>query len=340
MTTISLQDGHAAHAQPGHPERPARLDAIRTAIETDPVLAALPRLSGFPASVDDLARVHPEAYLDLVETFCATGGGQLDADTYATAASWDVARQACGDLLALVDAVCTGGARTAFALGRPPGHHARPFQAMGFCLIANVAVAARHAQAVHGAERVMIVDVDVHHGNGTQEVFEADPSVLFVSSHQADIYPGTGRLGETGVGAGEGLTVNLPVPGGTANNLVDLYRTVLPPLAERFRPDLVLVSAGYDGHYLDPLGSLGLSVTGLSDLLGVVHEAADRWAEGRMVLTLEGGYQAEALAACVAAALHRLIDPSASVADPFGPTLLGSADLGPLTEAVRGLHGV
>lgn len=340
MTTISFLDGHAAHAQPGHPERPARLDAVRAAIQADPALAAIPRLSGFPASVDDLARVHPEAYLDLLDTFCATGGGQLDPDTYATPASWDVARQACGDLLALVDAVCTGRTQNAFALGRPPGHHARPFQGMGFCLLSNVAVAARHAQAVHGAERVMIVDVDVHHGNGTQEAFYSDPSVLFVSSQQEGLFPGTGALEEIGAGVGEGSTVNLPVPGGTGDGLVDLYRAVLPPLAARFQPDLVLISAGFDAHRLDPLGGLGMSVSGLVDLLGVVHEAADQWAEGRLVLSLEGGYNPDALAACVAATLHRLGDPTAEVVDPFGPSHLDAPDLGPLTEAVRALQGI
>lgn len=340
MTATSFLEGHAAHAAAGHPERPARLDAIRSAIEADPALDALVRLSGFPASREALERVHDPAYLDLLDVFCITGGGQLDVDTYATDASCEVARQGCGDLLALVDAVLTGRATNAFALTRPPGHHARPMQAMGFCLLSNVAVAARHAQAEHGAERVMIVDIDVHHGNGTQEAFYDDPSVLFVSSQQEDIYPGSGHLGETGAEAGEGATVNLPVPDGTGDRLVDLYRAVLPPLAERFRPDVVLVSAGYDAHRLDPLAGLGLSVTGLADLVGVAHEAADRWAGGRLVLSLEGGYHAEALAAGVAATLRRLLDPAGAVDDPFGQSRLDEPDLGPLTEAVRALHGL
>ena len=340
MTVIALPNGDAAHAHAGHPERPARLDAVRAAVATDVELGPLVRLEAPPAPREALERVHPAEYLDLVETFCRTGGGRLDVDTYATPASYDVARTACGALLAVVDAVMMGNADNGFALARPPGHHARPARAMGFCLLANVAVAARHARAVHGAERVLVVDFDVHHGNGTQEAFYDDPNVLFFSSHQADIYPGTGHLGETGADAGEGLTVNVPVPARTGNGLVGLYRQLVPPLAERFRPDLVLVSAGYDVHRLDPLAGLALSVTGLADLVGVVQETADRWAGGRLALALEGGYHTEALAAGVAATLRRLLDPAAEVEDPFGPTQLQEPDLGPVLDAVRAAHGL
>lgn len=340
MTVATFAQGHAAHAQPGHPERPARLDAVRAAVDADPALRALSWIEGGPAPREALERVHSAAYLDRIEALCRRGGGHLDADTYATAASWNVASRACGGLLAVVDAVVGGRAANGFALGRPPGHHASPEQAMGFCLLSHVAVAARHAQAAHGAERVLVVDVDVHHGNGTQDAFYDDPSVLFVSSHQAGIFPGTGRLDETGAGAGEGTTVNVPVPAGTGDGLVGLYRRVLPPLAERFRPDLVLVSAGYDAHRLDPLAGLALSVRGLADVVGVVQETADRWAGGRLALSLEGGYHPDALAACVAATLRRLLDPAADVDDPFGPSVLPQPDLDPVTEAVLRRHGL
>ena len=337
-TAITFRDDHARHAERGHPERPDRLRAVQAALDADPALSGLRRIWGTPASRTALERVHLPAYLDLVETFCATGGGHLDADTYATPASWDVATGTCGDLLALVDAVCEGEIDNGFALGRPPGHHARPGQAMGFCLVSNVAVAARHAQAEHGAERVLIVDMDVHHGNGTQETFLDDGSVLFVSSQQDGIYPGSGTLGETGVGDGEGATVNLPVPGGTDDALVELYRAVLPPLAARFRPDLVLLSAGYDAHRLDPLGGLALSVAGLADLVRVVAEVADTHAGGRLVATLEGGYHADALAASVAATLHVLRDPASDVDDPCGPTRTPGPDLSALTAEILALH--
>ena len=338
MTALTVLADDARPAQPGHPDRPARMAAIRNALDADPVLAALPRLRGLPASREALERVHDPAYLDLLEAFCERGGGDLDVDTYATPGSLAVVREGCGNLLALVDAVCGGDVANGFALARPPGHHARPMAAMGFCLLANVAVAARYAQAVHGAERVLIVDLDVHHGNGTQEAFYEDPSVLFVSSHQGDIYPGTGHLAETGAGPGAGTTVNLPVPAGTGDELADLYRAVLPPLAARFRPDLVLLSFGADAHRLDPLAGLDLSVAGLADAVGVIQEVADTHCGGRLVATLEGGYHAEVLATCVAAVARRLADPMAETADPFGPTARRTRDLGTLTEAIRGLH--
>ena len=340
MTGLSFRPGHRRHADPGHPERPARLDAVAAALEADAVLRALPRVGGGPASREALERVHLPAYLDVLEAFCTGGGGALDVDTYATADSWRVARQACGDLLALTDAVLDGELDNAFALGRPPGHHARPAAAMGFCLLSHAAVAARHALA-RGAERVLVVDFDVHHGNGTQEALYADPDVLVVGSQQADIFPGTGGVREIGVGAGEGATVNLPVPAGTDDaGMLALYRQVVRPAADAFRPDLVLVSAGYDAHRLDPLGGLALSVQGFADLVTVCAGIADRWADGRLVLTLEGGYHPDALAASVAASLHRLLDPAADVRDPFGPTSSPGPDVQPLIDAARAIHGL
>ena len=335
---VALLADDAGHAQSGHPERPARLAAVRDAIEADDRLRDLDRVEGGAAPREALERVHTPAFLDRVEALSGRGGGHFDPDTYVTAASWDVARRACGGLLAVVDAVIEGGA-AGFAIGRPPGHHAPPDRAMGFCLVNHVAVAARHAQAVHGADRVMIVDIDVHHGNGTQDTFYDDGSVLVVSSHQAGIYPGTGAPDETGRGAGEGATVNLPLPAGTDDALVDLYRAVLPPLAARFRPDLVLLSAGFDAHRLDPLAGLSLSVAGLVGLVGVVQEAADAQ-DAPLALSLEGGYHAEALAACVAGTLRRLHDPTAEVADPFRPSRLPAPDLAALTDAVRRTHGL
>ncbi|MDT0630634.1 histone deacetylase family protein [Rubrivirga litoralis] len=339
MAVLAFLDHDAGHAEPGHPERPARLGAVRAAIEGDERLTGLARVEGGAAAREALERVHTAALLDRVEALAEGGGGVLDADTYVTPASWDVARRACGGLLAVVDAVLAGGAAGGFAVGRPPGHHAAPDQAMGFCLVNHVAVAARHAQAAHGAERVLVVDLDAHHGNGTQDAFYDDPSVLVVSSHQAGLYPSTGALDEAGGGAGAGATVNLPLPARTGDALVDLYRAVLPPLAARFRPDLVVVSAGFDAHRLDPLGGLSLSVTGLVDLVGVVQEAADAQGAG-LALSLEGGYNTGVLAACVAGTLRRLLDPTAPVDDPFGPSRCPAPDLTTLAQHVRDLHGL
>ncbi|OZC03075.1 histone deacetylase family protein [Rubricoccus marinus] len=341
MTLYSLRDDHALHSARGHPERPARLEAVRERIEANRALVDLVRVQGAPASREDLERVHDPAYLDALEAFCENGGGMLDVDTYATRESLRLVRGASGDVIEIVRRVCAGEADNGFALGRPPGHHARPAQAMGFCLLSNAAIAARFAQEALGAGRVMIVDTDVHHGNGTQEAFYDDPSVLFVSSQQADIFPGTGAMDETGTGAGEGSTVNLAVPGGTTDaGLVGLYRETIGPLAARFRPDLILLSAGYDAHRLDPIGGLSLSVSGLTDLVRVVMEAADAYASGRLVLTLEGGYHPEVLGAGVASSLRALLDPTAEPADPFGPSRREGPDLTEITAHVRALHGL
>ncbi len=347
MTVYTLRSDSDAHAEAGHPERPERLAAIRARLDADSVLAAareagrLVRIEGTEASAEALLRVHTPDHVAHLDALAAQGGGHADADTYVTVNSPRIAREACGDLLACVDAVMTGAADNAFALGRPPGHHARPTTPMGFCLLSNVAVAARHAQAVHGAARVLIVDIDVHHGNGTEEAFCSDPGVVFFSSHQAGLYPGTGGIGDTGEGAGRGATVNLPVPAGTDDaGLVGAYRRLLPALAARIRPDLVFLSAGYDAHRLDPLGGLALSVAGLTDLVRVVAEVADAHAGGRLVASLEGGYHAEALAHGVASTLRVLMDHEAGTSDPFGPTRTPGPDVGPTVDAVAAAHGL
>ena len=333
---LFVQQDDAPHAQPGHPERPARLEAVRAALDADPVLAALSRLDADPASREALLRVHTPDHLARLDALAEVGGGQVDPDTYVTPDSVRIARESAGGMLAVVDAVLDGDATRGLSIARPPGHHATPDRAMGFCLFSTVAVAARHAQA-RGAERVLIVDCDVHHGNGTQDAFYDDPSVLFVSSQQAGIFPGSGGLGETGQGPGEGYTVNLPLPAGTGDELADLYRALLPPLAERFRPDLVLLSFGADAHRLDPLGGLLLSVTGLVEIAGVVQSVAEAHGVG-LVAALEGGYHAEALAASVAGVLRRFLDPEAETADPFGPTSRPPVALSELAEVVRQRH--
>ncbi len=337
ITVFCFDPTHAAHREPGHPERPERLDAVMARLRDSGRLEAMHEVPVAEAPVDALLRVHTERHVESVHALCEADGGRLDPDTYVTPDSDRIARRGAGGLLNVVDAVLDGEADNGFALVRPPGHHARPDAAMGFCLFSNAAVAARHAQAAHGAKRVMVVDWDVHHGNGTQEAFYTDPSVLVVSSQQSPLWPGTGGLAETGEGAGEGFTVNLPYPPGTADALVGLYRAVLPPLAARFLPDLVLVSAGFDAHHLDPLAQTRLSVSAFADLMRLVLEIADEHAGGRLVATLEGGYHPPALAASVDACLAVMADPTAEPDAPFGAVPDGP-DLSRLTADVLALH--
>ena len=341
MTVFTFDPTHVHHIEAGHPERPERLVAIRAHLEADGLWDDDTRLPTPEASREALERIHAPAYLDLLDDVSAAGGAHLDPETFCTADSVGIAQRAVGGLLTVTDAVLENRATNAFALTRPPGHHARPFAPMGFCLYSNVALAIRHAQAVHGIERVLVVDFDVHHGTGTQEAFYDDPSVLVVTSQQFPLWPGTGGVTETGVGAGEGFTVNLPLPPGSSDaEVLRLYQRVLPPLVQRFRPEAVFLSAGYDAHHLDPLGGLGLSVTGLTDLTLLIMEMADIVADGRLIATLEGGYHAGALAACVSAAFHVLRNPTEAIHDPFGPADAAGPALDGLADAVRALHAL
>ena len=345
-TAFTLDDAHGVHAAPGHRESPLRLDATAALLHEDGILSRLHRFPVPEAGRAALERVHTAAYLDALDeaTERLTAAGPdamqwLDEDTFLRAGSVGVAKRSVGGLLGLVDAVMTGAAPNAMAVCRPPGHHARPGAAMGFCLLAGAAAAARHAQAAHGAERVLIIDFDVHHGNGTEEAFLDDPSVLALSSHHFPLWPGTGELGVVGTGAGAGFTVNLPLPIGAGGDaVVALYRRVLPPLAARFRPDLVLVAAGYDAHYLDPIGGLALGMTHYADLVRLCLDVADRHAGGRAVFTLEGGYNPDALAHGVLTTLRLLENPSALPSDPFDAPPDGVRDLTALTAAVLAQH--
>jgi acetoin utilization deacetylase AcuC-like enzyme len=288
------------HETGGHPERKERLTAIMNKIQSERLEVDL--ITPEAATVDQIASIHGRRYIDQVKSVCEQGGGYLDLDTVLSRDSYDAALMAAGGTIAAVDAVLAGY-NCAFALVRPPGHHAMPNRGMGFCIFNNVAVATRHAQA-KGLKKVLIVDWDVHHGNGTNAIFYADKSVMYFSTHQFPHYPGTGRMTEVGADGAEGTKVNVPLPSGTGDQgYLMVFREILKPIALEFRPDIVLVSAGHDPHKADPLGGMKLTSSGFGAIAGVVKEVADICCQGRLAATLEGGYNLDAQAEAVVAEL-------------------------------------
>ncbi len=301
--------GGVEHGHRNHPERPERLAAAAAGVADLHLGSSMRTLDPDPATDEQLLLVHSAAHLARLAAVSDAGGGHLDADTYATADSWDVARRAAGAGLTAVRALDRGEGDVAFALARPPGHHALPEMAMGFCLVNNVAVTA--AALAERGERVVVVDWDVHHGNGTQAIFWDDPRVLYVSTHQHPLYPGTGAATDTGGPGAPGATVNVPLPAGATGDVVQrALAEVAGPVVDCFAPTWVLVSAGFDAHRADPLAELELSA---GDFALLAREVAG-WAPGpgRTVVFLEGGYDLEALRASVAATLGALVDAPAA----------------------------
>ena len=309
-----------------HPERPGRLGASLSGIDAaglgDAVEFRAPRL----ATVAELERVHAPGYVAQLERFCERGGGDLDPDTFASPGSWDTARRAAGAVLDAVDALEAGSCDVAFAAGRPPGHHAVPDRAMGFCLVNNVAVAA--AKLALDGHRVAIVDWDVHHGNGTQDIFYDDPNVLYVSTHESPLYPGSGRADETGGPGAPMSNLNLPFPAGTRG---DVFRRavdeVIAPVVERFAPDWLFISAGFDAHRNDPLAGLELTSGDYADLATRLQQLAPA---RRTVVVLEGGYDFEALSLSTGSTLSALIGES------YRPEEVSTGEIGlPTIAAAR-----
>ncbi len=288
-----------------HPERPERYDVVMQALAGKHLM----RLSTRAVNEDEMLLVHTPEYIEIAQDDVETGRRYLSTgDTDIDGHSWEAAVRAAGSVLNAVDAVMKGEARNAFCAVRPPGHHATASRGMGFCLLNNVALAARYAQKRHGVERVMIIDWDVHHGNGTQEIFYSDGSVFFFSTHQWPLYPGTGRANETGAGAGKNTTMNFPLPAGSGRaQILGAVENSLMAAAGEFRPDLVLISAGFDSRVGDLLGHFKLTDDDFRDLTRRVMEIADQHAGGRVVSLLEGGYNLEGLASATAAHVETLI---------------------------------
>ena len=291
----------------GHPERPERLDAVDQALAPieDLFRAVEPR----PATDDEILLAHSADHLGVLKALEGRAA-QIDPETYSAPRSLEIARLAIGSLIDVSLCVARGGAPSAFAAIRPPGHHAEPERSMGFCLLNNVAIAAQALRMHAGLEKICIVDFDVHHGNGTQARFEAERDVLFISTHQYPFYPGTGALDETGRDAGLGTTVNLPLPAGCGDaEYGPVFDEVIVPILLEFDPDLILVSAGFDGHARDPLASMNLSTHAFGVMAARLRAVAEETCGGRLVMTLEGGYDLEALGASVAEVLGVLAAP-------------------------------
>jgi acetoin utilization deacetylase AcuC-like enzyme len=321
---------------PGHPERPERLAAVARALD-----GARPALTPLPArSADDaeIVRVHERGLLEHVAATVAMAPARLDPDTFVAPQSLVAARLAAGAAIDLAAAVARGSVRTGLAAVRPPGHHAETNRAMGFCLFNNVALAARALQAEHGVDKLLVLDWDVHHGNGTQQAFETDPSVLYFSLHQFPYYPGTGSFGEIGSGRGEGATVNVPLPAGAGDaEYVGVMQRVFAPVVRAFRPELILVSAGFDAHRDDPLAAMSVSGDGFGAMSAIVRALADETCGGRAAFVLEGGYSASGLEQGVGALLDAYLceRPALPSAVPAPPESV----LGRVVERLVGIHG-
>lgn len=294
----------------GHPESPDRLRAIVSRLEHGGVLSRLVPIQPFPASDEWITQVHATSYVETLKRRAPTiGYVSLDPDTSMSPGSLPAAYLAAGGALAAADAIIGGLVDHAFCAVRPPGHHAERDRAMGFCLFNNVAIAARYVQRKHGMARVLIVDWDVHHGNGTQHTFDDDPSVLFFSTHQYPHYPGTGRETERGEGHAKGTKMNVPMAAGEGDDAYhEVFEKALIPAADAFKPDFILVSAGFDAHKDDPLASMRLTEEGYADLTRIVVGIAKRHSEGRLLSCLEGGYNLQALSASVERHLLALLD--------------------------------
>jgi acetoin utilization deacetylase AcuC-like enzyme len=310
MTLLYSDPVFLEHATGHHPENAERLRRVIRQLEAEHLLARCKSGRFQPADRESILAVHEHQVFERARALAERGGGYLDPDTVVCPASFKVALHAAGACMAAIDDVVNGVDHTALCLVRPPGHHATPHTSMGFCLFNNIAVAAAHARRKHGLNRVLIVDWDVHHGNGTQDIFFADPSQFFLSVHRygGGFYPGTGASDETGTGAGLGFTRNIPVHFGTSRSeYLHAFRNALEAAADRMKPELVLVSAGFDAHALDPVGSLGLQSEDFAVLTTDVLAIARAHAGGRLVACLEGGYNVDALAESVQIHLEELL---------------------------------
>ncbi|GHO86188.1 histone deacetylase family protein [Dictyobacter formicarum] len=361
MTTALVYDPiFMEHLVPkGHPERPQRMEMSIGYLRAMNWLErpGLVQLAPRAASIDELATVHEREYIQEIadlsqqaaETEATTGTPtslQAGTDTYVSAKTYEAARKAAGAPLTALDAIMNGEVKNAYCLVRPPGHHAVAEAGFGFCIFNNVAIAARYALDHYGLERVMIIDYDVHHGNGTQETFYDDPRVLYFSIHQSPFFPGTGLSEERGEGAAEGTTINVPLPAGSGYEIYEpIFRQILAPAADRFNPQLILVSAGYDAHWKEAEGHTGvqpgmrISTAGFAKLNEIILKLADTLCEGKLIMVQEGGYDLDVIASGVATSLNQLLGSTEAV-DKYGqaPDITYQINTDVLISELRRIH--
>lgn len=324
-----------------HVENAGRLEAIINLLEESGLKKQLTLIKPQAASTKELSLVHTNQHITRIQEVAKKGGGWLDADTFVSPNSYEVALYAAGGAIAATEAVMEGRVNSAFALVRPPGHHATPSRAMGFCLFNNIAIAAEHA-LIKFVERILIIDFDVHHGNGTQEVFYDRPEVMYISTHEYPFYPGTGGVDETGGGQAKGTKINIPLPAGCGDNEYrQVFEQIIIPVARRFKPQLVLVSAGYDTHWADGIAMMQVSVSGFAQMVKIINSLAGELCDGHLVFCLEGGYHLRALAASVKATFDMLLG-NPNIDDPLGqpPHGLRAPKIDSLISSIREVHAL
>ena len=330
------------HDTGDHVENSQRLVAALSYLKETGIKEKLTCLPPRPALLEELEMIHAPEYISYVKSKAEKGGGWLDPDTVMSPRSYEAALYAAGGLLVAVEEVMKGEVDNAFALVRPPGHHAIHDRAMGFCIFNNMAIAAKFALSKFSLKRVLIADFDVHHGNGTQDAFYADPKVLYFSTHQYPFYPGTGWMDETGTGEGEGTTVNFPMAAGLSDEeYLRAFNEVLVPVAQRFQPQLILVSAGFDAHWADQLAMMRVTITGFAQMVMILKNLAAELCQGRLVFTLEGGYNLRVVSSSIKAVFDVLLGNS-EIDDPLGKASMARKPEGfdEHIEAIKGIHHI
>ena len=344
MTTAYItHPRYPEHNLPNHPEHAGRIEAVWAQMESTGLIDRFSCLSPTPITDEQVLSVHTQELLDqLLWVSQQDKIVRIDPDTYALPSSETIARLSAGGVIKSVDAILNGQAENAMAIVRPPGHHATPTRSMGFCLLNNVAIGARHAQNQYDLKKVLILDYDVHHGNGTHDAFYADESVMFISIHQSAFYPGTGRITEMGEGEGKGYTMNIPIDGGHGDEAYKIiFDEVIWKAVEQFKPALMLISVGFDAHWVDPLANMRLSLSGYDHLARECIKMANAVCDRKIVFVMEGGYDLKALAHGWQNIAHALLGDD-ELSDPYGnaPSSLPTNEIQPIIQHLRQLHNL